>query len=968
MRCSVALLALGLLTGCTGRGYRYEEVKGDPLKARIYTLGNGLKIYTTVNKETPRIQTYIAVRVGGKNDPAETTGLAHYFEHLMFKGTKQFGTQNYEQELPLLDAIEEGFEAYRQTTDPAERKAIYHTIDSLSFEASKISIPNEYDKLMSAIGADGTNAYTGFDMTVYTEDIPANQVENWARIQADRFENCVIRGFHTELETVYEEKNMSLTRDSRKVYEGMLSILFPDHPYGTQTVLGTQEHLKNPSIKNIKRYHDVWYVPNNMAICLSGDFDPDEAVALIDKYFGHLQPNPELPAPPAVNDTPPAGVQEKEVLGLEAENVTIGWRMPGANSRESDLLSLVSELMSNGQAGLMDVDLLQEQKTLSAYAANYAMADGSMFIAAGRPKAGQTLEQVRDLLLGEIAKLRNGDFDEGLLEAIVNNYKLYLMRQLEDNASRADMFVSSFINRTEWKDEVQAIDRLSKITKADITAFAAKYLGDNYAVIYKRQGQDPNEKKIDKPAITPIQTNRDTASAFLREMQAAAASVPPIEPVFPNFDKDITRLQATAANIPVLYRQNTTNKVFSLTFLFDMGSDHDKAIGTAFRYLDYLGTSSRSLKEINEAFYKLACHFDVSFDTDRTSVTLSGLAEKMPQALALLEELMADVRPDAEKYANLVDDVLKRRADAKLNQSANFSALLQYAIWGPKSPFTNILSADELRSMDPAEFTKRIQATNTFEHTILYYGPDKPKTLLSTLAQYHAVPQTLTPIPEVSSFRYEPTTVNRVLLAQYDAKQLYFAAVSNQGEAYNPAIQPTIELYNEYFSGSMNAIVFQEMREARGLAYSAQAFFLTPSRLKYPYIYRTFIATQNDKMADAITAFNTIINDMPESPAAFALARESLIARIRTERITKDDILRAYLRARDMGLDADRRKALYEAAQKLTLDDIVAFQHQWVQGRQYTYCLLGDAKDLDLAALASYGPLTVLTQEEIFGY
>lgn len=143
----------------------------------------------------------------GKNDPAETTGLAHYFEHLMFKGTNSYGTQNYEAEKPLLDQIEQQFEIYRKTTDEIQRKAIYHTIDSLSYEASKYAIPNEYDKLMAAIGASGTNAYTAYDQTVYVEDIPSNQIENWAKIQVDRFENNVIRGFHTELEAVYEEKN-----------------------------------------------------------------------------------------------------------------------------------------------------------------------------------------------------------------------------------------------------------------------------------------------------------------------------------------------------------------------------------------------------------------------------------------------------------------------------------------------------------------------------------------------------------------------------------------------------------------------------------------------------------------------------------------------------------------------------------------------------------------------------------------
>ena len=263
---AVAAAALILVGSCAS--HKYETVKGDPLKTKIYTLDNGLKVYMTVNKEEPRLQTFIAVRVGAKNDPKETTGLAHYFEHLMFKGTEQFGTQDYEAEKPYLDEIERLYEEYRTITDPEERKAHYQKIDSVSYQASLLAIPNEYDKLMSMIGSRGSNAWTSYDETVYMEDIPSNQLENWAKIQADRFRNNVIRGFHTELEAVYEEYNRSLARDIRKALDTIQTSLFPHHPYGTQTVLGTQEQLKNPSITNIKRTFNTYYRPNNVAICL----------------------------------------------------------------------------------------------------------------------------------------------------------------------------------------------------------------------------------------------------------------------------------------------------------------------------------------------------------------------------------------------------------------------------------------------------------------------------------------------------------------------------------------------------------------------------------------------------------------------------------------------------------------------------------------------------------------------------
>ena len=246
------LCAVLSFTTATAKDYTYQTVKGDLMNSRIYTLDNGMKVYLTVNKEKPRIQTFIAVRTGSRNDPAETTGLAHYFEHLMFKGTSHFGTSDYAKEKPLLDDIKQRFEEYRKVTDPELRKQLYHGIDSVSQLAAQYNIPNEYDKLMASIGAQGSNAYTSNDVTCYTEDIPSNEVENWLKIQSDRFKNAVIRGFHTELEAVYEEYNMSLARDNEKSINALDKLLFPAHPYGTQTVLGTQEHLKNPSIVNIE--------------------------------------------------------------------------------------------------------------------------------------------------------------------------------------------------------------------------------------------------------------------------------------------------------------------------------------------------------------------------------------------------------------------------------------------------------------------------------------------------------------------------------------------------------------------------------------------------------------------------------------------------------------------------------------------------------------------------------------------
>lgn len=973
MKTKIKSLGLGMLVlcgmalaSCTGNKYQYTTVPNDPLNTQIYTLENGLKVYMTVNKEAPRIQTYIAVRVGSKNDPAETTGLSHYLEHLMFKGTQQYGTVNYEAEKPLLDAIEAKFEEYRKTTDEEARKAIYHVIDSLSYEASTYFIPNEYDKLMGAIGANGTNAYTGNDVTCYVEDIPSNQIENWAKIQADRFQNLVIRGFHTELETVYEERNMYSAQDGSKLFEAVMSSLFPSHPYGTQTTIGSQEHLKNPSIINIKNHYNQWYVPNNMAICLSGDFEPDEMVAVIEKYFGGMKPNPQLPVLEVKAETPLQTPVAREIWGLEAEFVALGWRAPKVADKEAEGMNLLSNILYNGQAGLVDLNLNQQQKVLSAGAFMYGLADHGMFLMEGYPKAGQTLDDVKDLMLEQIEKLRKGDFDESLLMASVNNYKLRMEKAMEENGSRADFYVTSFINGTEWADEVTLLDRLSQLTKEDIVALANKYLGmDNYVVVYKREGKDPNEKKIAKPAITPIKMNRDTASVFMNEVTASV--VEPIEPVFVDFKKDMSVLQAQSG-IEVLYKQNTTNHLFELNYIFDMGEYQDKALGLAARYLEYLGTSVMTPEEIQRAFYEMACGFSVTPGNERTYIRLTGLQENMPKAVALLEKLLADAQVNAEAYHNLVSNELKSRQDAKLSQSENFMRVRAYAQYGPKNPFTHILSEKELKGMNPQELVDRIHGLTSYKHRVLYYGPASQEELIALLEAEHKVPDTLKELPVAEEFRYQETSETRIYVAPYVAQQVYVSQISNRNDAFDAALVPQVNLYNEYFNGNMGSIVFQEMRESRGLAYGAGAGFYAPPYRKYPFTYSAYISTQTDKLMDAVRAFDEIINDMPQSEAAFALAKSGSIDRLRTERVNKSAVLWDYIENQDMGLSEDLDKVYYDFLQTSTISDVVKFQQEWVKGRTYHFGILGDKKHLDMKSLKQMGEVIELTTEDIFGY
>jgi predicted Zn-dependent peptidase len=620
-------------------------------------------------------------------------------------------------------------------------------------------------------------------------------------------------------------------------------------------------------------------------------------------------------------------------------------------------------MLKNGKAGLIDLNLLQKQKVLKANTEVYDFADYSVFHLNGTPKEGQTLDEVKDLLLGQLELLKTGEFDEDLLQAVINNFKLNQYYQQQYPSYTAHTILNSFINDISWKDVVKKIDYQSKLTKQDIIDFCNLYFQDNYALVYKREGK-PDDKKIEKPEITPISANRDEESEFLATLKARM--VQPIEPVFLDYEKDMSIFKVKN-DIPVLYKYNEINPLFSLYYVFEMGTNHDKALGTAFTYLDYLGTSKHTAEEIKSEFYKMACSFGVFASYDRVYVYIRGLNDNFEKAMGLLEERLADAQADMDVYANLVNDILKKRSDAKLDQYTNFSRLVNYATYGAKSPATNLLAKSELNAMNPEMLVNRTKDLKNFEHKIMYYGPLTEKQITKLINEKHHIADQLMPVPEPFNFVQQEIKTNSVLMAEYDAKQIYMAMI-HKGGRFDKSIEPARSLFNEYFGGSMSSIVFQEMREARGLAYSAWAGYQHPNKKQNSYSIFSFIATQNDKMMDAIGAFKEILNEMPESQKAFDISKENMITSMRPERILRENILWQYLFDTEFGYTTDSRKDVFEQVPGMTLADVKAFQEEYIKDKPYTYCILGDSKDLDLKNLGKIGKITKLTKEEIFGY
>ncbi len=943
-------------------GYTYKYVTNDPTQARFYTLKNGLTVILSPTKKDPRIQAYVATKAGSKTDPATNTGLAHYLEHMLFKGTDKYGSLDWAREKVELDKIDALYEQYNKTKDETKRKAIYRQIDSISGVASKFAIANEYDKMMSAMGAQGTNAWTSFEETVYTDDVPASSLDKYLAVQAERFRNPQLRIFHTELEAVYEEKNRSLDSDGSKVFETLFSNLFQNHNYGKQTTIGTVDHLKNPSLVEIRKYFNTYYVPNNMGVVMSGDFNPDETIAKIDKAFSYMQykPIPKYTFQPEVPFTAPV---IKEITGPDAESISIGFRLPGNKDKDVLLADLVGSILTNGKAGLLDLNLVKKQKLLRASAFTYTLQDHGVLWLSAAPTTGQSLEEVKTLVLQEIENLKKGNFDADLLPSIVNNIKKQKIQETEKYGDRASSLVNAFTSELDWKDQVAYVNDLSKIKKEDVVAFANKYLGNNYVAVLKRKGENKNPQKIEKPSITPVETNADKQSSFVKMINDMPNT--PSQPVFLNFDKDIQKSKIGKAE--VLYVPNTDNQLYRLRYRYKIGSLNDLKQPVAAQYIQFLGTDKKSAEDISKEFYKIASSFSVSTGEEYTTVNIEGLQENFDQAVKLYEDLVLNAKPSEEALAALKARIAKSRKDAKANKGAILNGLTSYALYGPKNKFNNTLSDAELNAVTAQELVDRMKNLNNYEQTVIYYGPESLKNLTAKLGSLHTVPANFAVAAPAKTFKQQAQSKNQVLFTDYDMVQAETRWIRNT-TAYDPAQTTLVNVFNNYFGGGMGSIVFQTIRESKALAYSTYGYYVQPQKKSDQYYMMSYVGSQADKFGDAVGAMNELLTKMPELSDNLELAKSQVKKDIQTERVMQDDIIFRYLAAQQLGLKDDIRKEMYTSVDKITMADVKKFHTTHFSGKPYTYALVASEKNVKMDDLKKIGEVKKISLEELFGY
>jgi predicted Zn-dependent peptidase len=943
--------------------YKYDTVANDPFGTRIYKLNNGLTVFLSDNKNAPRVQTLIAVKAGSKFDPPQTTGLAHYLEHMVFKGSDQFGSKDWTSEKQNLDSVQALFEEHLKEMDEAKKLKIYARIDSFSFEASKYAIPNEYDKMTTSIGAKGTNAFTSTDMTVYVNDIPSSALDKFLALEAERFRKVVLRLFHTELETVYEEFNRNQDNDRVWSDHNLDNALLPNHPYGTQTTIGEGEHLKNPSMINIYNYFDTYYRPNNVALILVGDIDYDKTIQMVNRYFGKWEnkavPEFEIKVQPKIEKP-----IEREYTGPMPEHVYVGFRFNGANSKDALMVKMVDMILANGEAGLIDLDLVQQQKVLNAYSFVDENTDFTIHKLYGEPKEGQKLVDVKNLLLGEIEKIKKGNFGDWLLPAIVQNAKLQRMKQAEGNDGRAYTIMTNFVHNVSMESWANEINEMSKITKADIVKFANQHYGNNHAVSYKSLGE-AKVHKVEKPKITAVTMNKDVESDFKKkwDMKEELESAPR----FLDFSKDITHLKL-ADDVVFDYVKNDVNKTFELNYIFDMGTDNIRQLGLAVQYLEYLGTNKYSAEQLKTEFYKLGLGFSVNTGRDRVYVSLSGLEENLEKGLELFEHVLANVKPNKEVYEALVGDIMQKRINAKKNKNQIlYSGLVNRAKYGEKNPFNNVLTEQELKSADVKILVELIKSLSSYKHKIFYYGDKSATAALESVKKFHVIKGTLKSYPQAVTYPELPIDRSVVYLCYYPMKQAEIVMVSKD-ELFNAALYPAAFMYNEYYGSGLSSIMFQEIREKMALAYSVYSNFGVPAKKGESHYVTSYVGTQSDKMETALVEMNKLLNNMPIVPQQYEGARASLVKTLQSDWITRSAIYWAYDRAQKRGLDYDVRQNIYRAVLKMNSSDLEDFFKKHIAGKTLNYCVIGKKEDIDTEVLKKFGEVREVSLTELFGY
>ena len=928
----------------------------DAMGVSVHRLPNGLTVYLSPNKGEPRVSVRIAVRAGSKNDPSDSTGMAHYLEHMLFKGTTRLGTLDYEKERPHLDRIRELYEELFKTKDEAGRAKIYKEIDAVNGLAAKSAVPNEIDRFYRSIGATKVNAHTSHENTVYQVSIPANRLEAWASLESERFKNPVFRLFQTEIETVYEEKNRRDDSAESILHDEVEKRLFKFHPYG-QEIIGSLEHLKNPSLSKMYAFYESWYAPNNMAIALSGDFDRASTLALIKKHFASWTPRP-LPALPDWELPKPKGTERHEVKYEAEQKVVLAWLTAPRSHSDADALEVMDMIVDNTAAGLLNLRLNQAQKVKASGSYPTLNNDAGSWNVWATPKKGQTPEQAEALLMSALEALKAGDFSEDDVAAVITDFEISEKAGLESNEARAGLMADSFLALEPWDRAVDRLERIRKITKADVVRVAKKYLSSDRVVVYRRDAK-PEIVKIAKPSFTPVAIDPNRESAYLKELLAIPAA--PLEPRWLVAGRDY---QITPVEGGRLYSaKNPYNDLFSLSFQFERGSRTERELCAAVDLLELSGAGPWTADEFKKKLYALGTTLSYSCAEQDSSIHLTGLDRNLWDSLQLTAQRFDWPNTEPGTLAKMIDVALGAREDEKKNPGAIHYALGQAAMRGRDSEVLKRLPNTELKALEETRLNGLIRDFPLHPWRAAYVGNRSPSEIAKLLENGRK----LRPVPTRVPVKFLRPSAARVLFTQRDMLQAQVGLFAAD-DTFDPGRVVDYQYYSYYMGGSLSGVIFQEVRESRALAYTATGGHTTTTEKGDDTQLWGQLGCQADKTPEAVKLMLTLLSDFPSSEKRFREAAKSIEESYRSNPVPFRSIPGTVINWEDQGImGGDPRPKRFAQALKYSLPQLESLAKSF-KGKPMTVWILGHRDRVGLDALKTLGEFEEKSLDSIFPY
>ena len=934
------------------------------LQVKEFKLSNGMTVWLNEDHSQPKVFGAVVVKAGAKDCP--NTGIAHYFEHIMFKGTDKMGTIDYQAEKPWLDSISVQYDLLSQTKDEAERTKIQMHINKLSLKAADYMIPNEFNRLISKYGGSNLNAGTGHDLTYYHNSFLPQFIEQWCWLNSERLMTPVFRGFQGELENVYEEKNRSSDMMGN-AQEKIFSTVFKTQPYA-YPIIGSTESLKNPRLSDMAAFFKKYYVAPNMGLILCGDITPDSTLtALLENTFGRVQTGP---VPERTKSTMP-DIQEGESCEIKLPIPLIGIEamvFKGTTDFEpdADALDLANKLLSNGKAGLLD-SLSNEHKVMMAAAMSLALADAGGTAIIVIPKLLGKMKTAEERVLEQVRKVMNGNFSTQQMEALKLEMVMEAQQALETIDKRSQLLVDAFSKGHSWQDVLDKIEHIKQITKEDVVAAAKKYYDANHITMTKKYGT-PDKETIKQPGYQPIAPkNMDAKSAFAKQLEQIPVKETTIKTV--DFAHDVKR-QQLSDHATLYYKENPINDIFTFTLRYQDGTLHTPKLAVLQSYLSALGTDSLKKQQLEQAWQRIGTTMEVAQGDEQFSFNLTGPDHQLKPALGLLAHFLRSAKGDNDALDEAKDaDKVDRKSFGKQKDDV-LRPVLHKVAYGEKSQYLNQLSKKEIKALKSDELLELLRELQQYDCELFYCGRKAVEDVVLTVQQ--TLPLTQCSRKKADTFRplqqySEPTVFF------YDvpkSRQNYVVSFDGIGAIPKVEDRTKLKLWEEYFGGSMSSVLFQNVREFRSLAYSTSGTSIKTSLAQHaqePLAYFTATGTQADKTMEAIATIDSLLRQMPMKEENLESARQSVLSDIQNDYPTFRDMCKYVANQQGKGYTSDPNAETARLLPAVSVEDVMQFYQQHVaKNENRVWIIIGDKKLTDMKALARYGRIVELKKEDVY--